>query len=86
MAAFPTDTYTEADATVFAPNVWGSVVNDVLRKKLVLANFFTDRSDELRDGGKTLETPNITEMAANSKTNATGVNTMAPLNFTFAFA
>lgn len=78
MAAFPTDTYTEADATVFAPNVWGSVVNDVLRKKLVLANFFTDRSDELRDGGKTLETPNITEMAANSKTNATGVTLNSP--------
>lgn len=63
---------------MFAPNVWGSRINDVLRKKLVLADFFTDRSEELRDGGKTLETPNITEMAANSKTNAAAVTLNSP--------
>lgn len=76
--AFPTGTYTEADATVFAPNVWGSVVNDILKKKLVMANFFINRSDELAGGGKTLETPNITEMAANAKSNATAVTLNSP--------
>jgi hypothetical protein len=76
--AFPTGTYTESDATVFAPNVWGSVVNDFLKKKLVMANFFVNRSDELSGGGKTLETPNLTEMAANAKTNATAVALNSP--------
>ena len=76
--AFPSDTFTEADGTVFAPNVWGELINDILRNDLVLANFFTNRSDELQDGGKTLETPNVTEMTANSKSNATAVTLNSP--------
>jgi len=59
---------TYANYTVYAPNVWGNQVNDIMRKKLVLANFFVNRSDELRDGGKTLETPNVTELSASAKT------------------
>lgn len=76
--AFPTDIATNADYTVFAPNVWGDRVNNILRKKLVIADFFIDRSEELGEGGKTLETPNITEMTANSKTNGAAVTLNSP--------
>lgn len=76
--AFPTDTITQADVTVFEPNVWGERTNDILRKKLVLANFFTNRSAEIAGGGKTLETPNITEMVAASKTNGAAVTLNSP--------
>lgn len=44
----------------------------------MLADFFTDRSDELADGGNILYTPTTTEMAANAKTNATAVTLNAP--------
>jgi hypothetical protein len=38
-----------------------------------MGSFFTDRSAELADGGKSLYTPNITEMTATAKSNATAV-------------
>lgn len=38
-----------------------------------MADFFTNRSDELSDGGSALYTPNLTEMSANAKSNATAV-------------
>jgi hypothetical protein len=76
--AFPTATYTQADITVFEPNVWGERVNDFLKKKLVLANFFVNRSDEIAGGGKTLETPNLTEMGANAKSNGAAVTLNSP--------
>jgi len=44
----------------------------------VIADFFTDRSDELSEGGSSLYTPNMTEMSANSKTNATAVTLNYP--------
>jgi hypothetical protein len=76
--AFPTATYTQADITVFEPNVWGERVNDFLKKKLVLAEFFVNRSDEIAGGGKTLETPNLTEMAASAKSNGSAVTLVSP--------
>ena len=39
----------------------------------MLADFFIDRSSELSEGGSALYTPNVTEMSANAKTNATAV-------------
>lgn len=39
----------------------------------MVADFFVDRSSELAEGGSALYTPNITEMSANAKTNATAV-------------
>jgi len=39
----------------------------------LFANFFVDRSSELMDGGDTLYTPSITEMAANTKSAGTAV-------------
>ncbi len=44
----------------------------------MIADFFVDRSSELADGGSALYTPNMTEMSANSKTNATAVTLNAP--------
>jgi len=76
--AFPTDTFTSTDLAVFIPEVWGERINNFYRKKLVLAKFFTDRSDELADGGDTLYTPNITEMTANTKTNGAAVTLNSP--------
>lgn len=44
----------------------------------MIADFFTDRSAELADGGSALYTPNLTEMTANSKTVATAVTLNQP--------
>jgi len=55
------------------PEIWGKMINDFYKEELILANFFTDRSDELADGGDTVYTPNITEMSANVKTNGSQV-------------
>lgn len=71
--AFPTGTFTGTNLASFIPSIWGDRINDFFKRKLVLGNFFTDRSEELADGGKTLYTPALTEMTANSKTNATAV-------------
>lgn len=48
------------------------------QSKLVCAAFFTDRSDELADGGNILYTPSITELTASAKTNATAVALQGP--------
>ena len=60
------------------PLIWGEKVNNFFKLKLMIADFFTDRSSELSEGGSALYTPNITEMSANVKTNATSVTLNAP--------
>jgi len=76
--AFPTGTYTAADLAELIPEVWGSKINDFFKKKLVMANFFVNRSDELRGGADALYTPNLTEMTANAKSAATAVTLNSP--------
>lgn len=78
--AFPTDTFTGdgGDLDVFIPAVWGEKINDFARAKLVMASFFTDRSDELANGGNIVYTPNLTEMSANAKNAATAVTLNSP--------
>lgn len=73
--SFPTGTFTgdSGDLDVMIPAVWGERINDFFRSSLVAANFFTDRSEELTDGGNIVYTPNITEMSATAKSNATAV-------------
>ena len=64
------------DSTTLAaqiPEIWGKMINDFYKEELIMAGFFTDRSDELFDGGDTVYTPNITEMSANTKTNGSQV-------------
>lgn len=77
--AFPTDTFTAADLADLIPEVWGDKINDFYKSKLVAGNFFTDRSSEMSGGADALYTPNITEMTAYAKSNATAVNNMAAL-------
>lgn len=76
--AYPTDTFTAADLAEIIPEIWGNKINDFFRAKLKLAAFFTNRSDELSDGGDAVYTPNLTEMAANAKSNATVVTLNSP--------
>ncbi len=59
--------------------IWGERINDFYRSKLIIAEFFTDRSSELSAGGATLYTPNMTEFTATEKANATAVNRVAAL-------
>lgn len=76
--AFPTTTETQTTLAAEIPLKWGQRVNDFFKSKLVAAPFFVNRSDELADGGKSLYTPNLTEMTANAKVNATAVTLNAP--------
>lgn len=76
--AFPSNTFTGTDLDVFRPAIWGERINDLLKKKLVMANFFTNRSSELAGGGDTLYTGNLTEMSANVKTNGAAVTLNSP--------
>ena len=76
--AFPSGSETLASLDVYIPEVWGQKVNEFFRAKLVAAPFFTNRSDEVRDGGDTLYTPNTTEFTATAKANATTVTLNAP--------
>jgi len=76
--AFPTTSASNTTLATSIPLLWGERINDFFKLKLMIADFFTDRSSELADGGSTLYTPNMTEMTANSKTNATAVTLNAP--------
>lgn len=78
--AFPSDTFTgdAGDLDVFIPAVWGEKINDFYRSALVMAPFFTDRSEDLRAGGNIVYTPGITEISANSKTNGAAVTLNSP--------
>lgn len=76
--AFPTTTTTSTSLAVNIPLLWGDKINEFFKLKLMIAEFFTDRSSELSDGGSALYTPNMTEMTANAKSNATAVTLNAP--------
>lgn len=76
--AFPTGTETSTTLAELIPLKWGDRINDFFKLKLMLADFFVDRSSELADGGSALYTPNLTEMSANSKTVATAVTLNQP--------
>lgn len=72
---FPSGTLTGASGNldVYINEVWSPKINDFAKEKRHFSLFFIDRSDELSGGGDTIHTGNITEMAANSKANATAV-------------
>lgn len=75
---YPTGTFTPTDLAELIPEVWGNRINDFYRAKLKMAMFFTNRSDELAEGGDAVYTPNLTEMSANSKTNGAAVTLNSP--------
>lgn len=76
--AFPTTSETLTTLASYIPTLWGERLNDFYKKKLMMGDFFVNRSDELAGGGNIVYTPNVGEMAANSKTNATAVTLNAP--------
>lgn len=76
--AYPTGFMTSTTLANLIPEVWWNRVNDFFRDKLLFANFFTDRSSELADGGDTLYTPSITEMSSNTKVEWTAVTLNQP--------
>lgn len=76
--AFPTSTESSTTLAQLIPLKWGERINDFFKLKLMMADFFVNRSDELADGGSALYTPNLSEMSANSKTNATAVTLNNP--------
>lgn len=76
--AFPTGTETLTTLASFIPAIWGQKINDFYRLRLTVASFFVDRSEELADGGNILYTPNLTEMSAAAKVNATAVTLNQP--------
>jgi hypothetical protein len=73
MSSYPTDTFTDADLTVFFPEIWAERINDFFRARLQAGAFFLDVSEDFSGGGDTLNIPNLTEMTANAKSNATAV-------------
>jgi len=78
--SFPTGTFTgdAGDLDVMIPAVWGEYMNKFYKANLVMANFFTDRSNEISSGGNIIYTPGITEISANSKTNGAAVTLNSP--------
>ena len=78
MATFPTGAETSVSLASYIPEVWGEKINEFYRAKLVAAPFFTDRSDELRNGGDTLYTANTTEFTATAKAVGVAVTLNAP--------
>jgi len=71
--AFPSSSESLTSLAELIPAIWGEKINDFYKIKLVMADFFTDRSSEVSDGGNVLYTPNLTEMTAYAKSNATAV-------------
>lgn len=72
--------------TVDIPLVFGQKINDYFRYNLTLASFFTDRSDELVDGGSTIYTPNIVALSTNAKTNGSAVTLNNPIQTSVTLA
>lgn len=76
--ALPTDTFTGTDLDVFRPEIWAPKVNEYAKANLVMADFFTDMSDVLSTGADTIHIPNLTELTASVKSNATAVTLVSP--------
>jgi len=76
--AFPTTTMTGTTLAVNIPLLWGDKINEFFKLKLLIADFFVDRSSELASGGSALYTPNLSEFGANAKVVATAVTLNAP--------
>lgn len=76
--AFPTATETNTTLASVIPGLFAEKMNNFYKDNLKTAAFFTDLSADLASGTKTLLIPNITEMTAHSKSNATAVTLNNP--------
>lgn len=71
---FPTATETNTTLASVVGLLWSKKINNFYRDTLKAAAFFTDLSADFQAGAKDVYIPNITEMTAHSKSNATAVN------------
>jgi hypothetical protein len=76
--AFPTATESSTTLDVMIPEIWSEKMNNFYRDNLKAAAFFTDLSSDLAGGGDVVHVPNLTEMTAHSKSNATAVTLNNP--------
>ena len=76
--AFPTATHTNTTLASVVGLLWSPKMNNFYREKLYAVNFFTDLSADFAAGAKSVYVPNITEMTAHSKSNATVVTLNNP--------
>lgn len=71
--AFPTASETSTTLASVIPGLFAEKMNNFYKDELKAAAFFTDLSSDIASGAKTLLIPNITEMTAHAKSNATVV-------------
>ncbi len=76
--AFPTASHTSTTLASVIPGLFAEKMNNFYRDNLKTAAFFTDLSSDISSGAKTLLIPNITEMVAHAKSNATVVTINNP--------
>lgn len=62
------------------PAVWGELYNNYYKSKLLGANFFVNRSDELAGGGDVLYTPNFSAFTLKTKSQQTEVDIQSLTN------
>ena len=77
----PTAAFTAADVAASTPEIWGDFLLEPNFPKAVLANFFTDLSYLMEDGGDVLHVPNIytnTFSASTQSTEGNGVVDQSP--------
>lgn len=76
--AFPSATETNTTLASVIPGLFSEKMNNYYKAARKATAFFTDLSSELASGTKTLLIPNITEMTAHAKSNATVVTLNNP--------
>ncbi len=77
----PTAAFDATDVAATTPEIWGDVLNEPVFPKAVFANFFTDLSYLMEEGGDTLHVPNIytnTFTASTQSTQGNGVVDQSP--------
>ena len=75
---FPTATHTNTTLASVVGLLWSQKMNNFYREKLRAVAFFTDLSSDFKPGAKDVYVPNITEMTAHTKSNATAVTLNNP--------
>lgn len=76
--AFPTATETNTTLASVVGLLWSKKMNNFYRDNLKAAAFFTDLSSDFQAGAKSVYIPNVTEMTAHTKSNASVVTLNNP--------
>ena len=75
---FPTASHTSTTLASVIGLLWSPKINNFYRAELITAKFFTDLSADFQAGAKSVYIPNVTEMTAHAKSNATAVTLNNP--------